>query len=420
MAPSPIVLKRARRRLEGSGSGAFAHCWRAPLAQLADDEEINDEDIVTEETSVTALKGLERVWKEILKAAADKMLERDQPSAIGFARALSLALEPIDEGVTKSGPDGKDVTPPGETTSTSGGKKESMKEAASGEEAADMLAQGATESGQLYQIAVGLSLGKKASRAESVGGGYGSSPSMSDGVKRAIKAKAHTLPALLEVAITTGDLVDLDRHLSRTMTRWMADPTDVIYMTAGSRLNQVWVKAKALRPSDGRVAAYFLHLFLDEYVGRGLPVLTDPELSQAARERFNVKPLGEKLPSGGMSMGGSDDSDGASIRSGGSVGSSASRASSAMTSQLEDLSKLFKESFEDLKESQVKMASRMERLENRTNDLKSQLGRERPAPSGDGTKQCHYCKSPDHLVADCPRLAEKEQREKDKAAGNLT
>ena len=141
MPPSPMLLKWARQRLEGSGSGAFAPCWRAPLAQLVDDEEIRDEDIVTEESSVTG-QGLERVWKEILEAAVSKMLDRDKPSNIGFARALSLALVPIDGGVTKeAGPDGISLTPSKESAAEAE-KKGPQKDAASGEEAMDMLSQG--------------------------------------------------------------------------------------------------------------------------------------------------------------------------------------------------------------------------------------------------------------------------------------
>ena len=95
-----------------------------------------------------------------------------------------------------------------------------------------------------------------------------------------------------------------------------------------------------------------------------------------------------------------------------------------MTSQFDSLAKMFKEGFDDIKDSQSKVSSRMERLEQRTNDLKSQMGQIRDVPNPTpSAKMCHYCKSPDHLVADCPRLAEKEQREKEKAAGsssNLT
>ena len=108
--------------------------------------------------------------------------------------------------------------------------------------------------------------------------------------RSAAKGNMRTLNAILADAVQTGDLLEADRHMSRTSQRWMSDPGDLFYMTGGSRLNQWWVKCKALRQADGRVAAFMAQLMLDEYMGRGLPRLTDHELAQTARERFPVAP----------------------------------------------------------------------------------------------------------------------------------
>jgi hypothetical protein len=107
---------------------------------------------------------------------------------------------------------------------------------------------------------------------------------MADGIKRAVKGGMVTLQKLLEEAMISGDLLNLDRHITRTVQRWMADASNAFYMNAGSRLMMLWSKARALRPDDMRVAACMVHLMLDEYLGRGIPKLTDSEMAQQARE----------------------------------------------------------------------------------------------------------------------------------------
>ena len=78
---------------------------------------------------------------------------------------------------------------------------------------------------------------------------------MADGIKRAVKGGMVTLQKLLDEAMVSGDLLNLDRHITRTVQRWMADASDAFYMNAGSRLMMRWSKASALRPDDMRVAA---------------------------------------------------------------------------------------------------------------------------------------------------------------------
>ena len=110
---------------------------------------------------------------------------------------------------------------------------------------------------------------------------------MADGIKRAVKGGMVTLQRLLEEAMVSGDLLDLDRQITRTVQRWMADPSDAFYMNAGSRLMMLWSKARALCPDDMRVAACMVHLMLEEYLGRGLPRLTDSKMVQQARYRYS-------------------------------------------------------------------------------------------------------------------------------------
>ena len=62
------------------------------------------------------------------------------------------------------------------------------------------------------------------------------------------------------------------------------------------------------------------------------------------------------------------------------------------------------------------MVARVDKIEQRTLDLKAQFG----SLSKSKTPECHYCHSTDHLVADCPVLKEKKEREKKEAEAKKT
>ena len=81
------------------------------------------------------------------------------------------------------------------------------------------------------------------------GGGYGSSLHMADSIKRDVEGGMVTLQKLLDDAMISGDLLNLDRHyITRTVQRWMADASDAFYMNAGSRLMMLWSKAACSTP----------------------------------------------------------------------------------------------------------------------------------------------------------------------------
>ena len=82
-----------------------------------------------------------------------------------------------------------------------------------------MSAQGATAPAQLFALSVGTQLAKKSSVSECTRGGYGSSPHMADGIKRAVKGGMVTLQKLLDEAMVSGNLLNLDRHITRTVQR---------------------------------------------------------------------------------------------------------------------------------------------------------------------------------------------------------
>ena len=65
--------------------------------------------------------------------------------------------------------------------------------------------------------------------------------------------------------------------------------------------------------------------------------------------------------------------------------------------------------FGELRKSNDAVVARVDSLEKRTLDLKAQVGSLKP----ERTKglECHYCHATDHLVADCPVLKEKKEKE---------
>jgi len=406
------------------------------------DGEWDETDIVK---SQEGREGAKEVWLQILAAAAARM-EKPGPSDIAVAKALRsvLTLSPLysmevtgDLFITPSRVTVDD--PPYEPISSStlrgkGGARRTEPASLSVEEVEDMAAQGATTPAQLFALSVGMQLAKKASVSECAGGGYGSSPHMADGIKRAVKGGMITLQRLLEEAMVTGDLLDLDRQITRTVQRWMADPADAFYMNAGSRLMMLWSKARALCPDDMRVAACMIHLMLDEFLGRGLPRLTDSEMAQQARYRYSKGSCAPSRPpphrgliGGGRAPPsfspekvvdfGYDVSDTSSSVGGSSVQSA---ASSALQSSIDGLTKLMADRF-DQSATQVKAVSdRLTRVESKHGEMASAFSKFQSSPAQergtgiDGRRVCFKCGSADHVVQDCP-LGKKPKAAEDAA-----
>ena len=408
----------ARARLVGDSPGSFAPVWRKPLAALFDASTFDESDVVTSVEQATTARV---VWEPILAEAATAIEKEGgtAPTRIDFARALSVALTPFVTGAAPPTVTPESYRPLSEVGLETGTARPSPKRGGGAAVAAlprelveDLEIQSATDASELYMLNVGLELGKKAVAVECVGGTYGSDPALLDGMKRAAKSKMTTLRMHLAKAMESGDLMDIDRHVSRTTSKWMADPADLLHMTGGSRLSQIWNKCKALRPSDGRVAACMFHLLLDERVGRGLPVLTDTELSQTARERYATAPPAAWCPPTKTRGANSDaDSDGGS-----SLGSSASASATGIGKQMDQLLSVVTQRFDDMATSHTKLATRIDRIESKTADLGQKVvGLRPPAAGGADGIICNYCHEKGHVAANCPVLKAKNAKEAEKA-----
>ena len=393
------MVKRWLMERVGHEEAPLREVWVAPIAQLFLDGEWDESDIV--KTHV-GRDGAKEVWSKILDACLKKVGEVSDIQRAKALRSL-LTLSPLYSSEAVVVPsltasrlradvesDPPYVPPDFVSPPRCKGKATTEPAPTSNEEREDLDSQGAATLSQLYALSVGIQLAKKASVSECTGGGYGSSPHMADGVKRAVKGQMVILQKLLEEGMMTGDLLNLDRHINRTVQRWMADPSDAFYMNAGSRLMMVWSKARALRPNDMRVAACMVHLMLDEYLGRGIPKLVDTELAQQARDRYpdgsftcpppdhphvgsrswglaDTKPVGEfGYPQLMRDEQADARSDSSLVPSASAVQSS---TSTALQTSLDGLAKLVAERFDQSAAQAKTMSDRLNRVESRHGEL---------------------------------------------------
>lgn len=199
-------------------------------------------------------------WGVLLEECSQRLQADggDAPSALARQRALlwlSLATKLFGGDVTSGTADGEaalqtaadgSAAPAGtgaRARASSSGKVASA--ALRPEERLDLDAQGATHLSQLVRLSVSMQLAHKAQPAEYEGAVYGSSLDMAAAIKRASKTRSPLLNDLLREGEITGEITMVERHIDKTVNRLMSDSADLFFMAAGSRLTQVWSKAKS-------------------------------------------------------------------------------------------------------------------------------------------------------------------------------
>eukprot|EP00966_Prymnesium_polylepis_P300465 6943738-Prymnesium_polylepis.1 len=66
---------------------------------------------------------------------------------------------------------------------------------------------------------------------------------------------AKTLDDLLRDAMLTGNLSDVNRHIRKTISRFLDDSSDRLFVDAGGNLGQLWSRAQELNTAaEPRVA----------------------------------------------------------------------------------------------------------------------------------------------------------------------
>eukprot|EP00966_Prymnesium_polylepis_P066485 1543577-Prymnesium_polylepis.1 len=128
--------------------------------------------------------------------------------------------------------------------------------------------QGVTQVEQLVQISVSMQVAQKVAMSECQGATYRNAVSNAAISKRMNKSTkgVRTLDDVLCEAMITGDITEVNRQIRRTVDRFVDDPDDRMYSTAGTKLGQLWSRAQALNDEDGievRVAIKYCQLMLD-------------------------------------------------------------------------------------------------------------------------------------------------------------
>ena len=137
--------------------------------------------------------------------------------------------------------------------------------------------------------------------------GYGGAVSTAAIIKRMKKSSkgAKTLDDLLRDAMLTGNLSDVNRHIRKTISRFLDDSSDRLFVDAGGNLGRLWSRAQELNTAaEPRVAVKFMQLSLEEYSCRGITRLDDWSIIHDA-ERYDYATTPMKEPPKGAASGSS-------------------------------------------------------------------------------------------------------------------
>jgi hypothetical protein len=280
----------------------------------------------------------------------------------------------------------------------------------------DMRQQGASRVSQLVTLSVSAQVGQKVEQPEVMGAVYGGAVSTAAIIKRMNKNSkgAKTLDDLLREAMLTGSLSDVNRHIRKTISRFLDDSNDRLFVDAGGNLGQLWSRAQELNTAtETRVAIKFMQLSLEEYSCRGIPRLDDWSIIHDA-ERYGYATMPVKEPQ----------------RGGGGSSQSPAQSDEKFTEMLKvlkgvaDQQKAMEQAHED------SMAKTMKEI----GDLRSRIGRNGDRERGDrerGDRErgergdrddkdrkkdatCTWCKKKGHFVASCPDML-KALKQRDEA-----
>ena len=420
MAPEGATELVASWLAEQRGEARLRDAWVKPLAALFDEGEWDLGDVVTELTDVTTLEGRRSTWTAILAECVSR-LEKEgapAPSAIAIEKAKFWVMLP--SPVVTAARGGVTREPAASASSTYVPMEEpraspkkmfehapapapsgELVESYTAEMIEDMRLQGASRPIELFGLSVGLQLGRRATAADLAKGQYGSTPTTAEGCRLAVKGREKLLSDLIETALKTGDTSLVDRHVNRTIERWMKDSTDALHMLASTRLGNFWSKAKQIS-EEPLVGVWFVQQYLDEYVGRGLPKLTDHELVRQAEKRAPVLLAIAGRPSVVGAPTKAALSDGGAVPNHSSTASVSSLGSSMESSARDDkLLSFITEKFDNLQQGHRDLVSEFRRVESKTATLADKVAK-MGSPSARGKDKCFKCGEEGHSARDCP------------------
>ena len=429
-APPPTEMLVRWMREERAGL-KLSDIQAQALAELHGESLWNEENVVRGNVSYssTALDDIRAMVAIIASEAVDHLVEkksvpdRDAHKRLAIHKYITWWMEPsfIWGGGAPPLVEAAEV-PAGPAYSRATAAAPVLSEPASAEPAPsktaleDMRQQGASRVSQLVTLSVSAQVGQKVEQPEVMGAVYGGAVSTAAIIKRMNKNSkgAKTLDDLLREAMLTGSLSDVNRHIRKTISRFLDDSNDRLFVDAGGNLGQLWSRAQELNTAtETRVAIKFMQLSLEEYSCRGIPRLDDWSIIHDA-ERYGYATMPVKEPQ----------------RGGGGSSQSPAQSDEKFTEMLKvlkgvaDQQKAMEQAHED------SMAKTMKEI----GDLRSRIGRNGDRERGDrerGDRErgergdrddkdrkkdatCTWCKKKGHFVASCPDML-KALKQRDEA-----
>jgi hypothetical protein len=352
-------------------------------------------------------------------------------SGVVVARDLAWMLAPSSVGVTRDAvtpalkPKAKAKVVVVESDEEEGGGEDLTEEMRS-----DLESQGASSVAQLARLSVSLHVGRKASEGFCTGACYGEPHTQAEGVRKAAKVKQYgsnkPILEVLDEAMRDGDLAPVERCITRITDAFLSDQGDKFFVTAASRVMQVWAKAKSIESVEEhpQIAAFYMFMLLDSTPGRGVPTIVDQELMrQARREAVKVcdggasdRPAAKRAQTGGDPTKALADRAGRPV-----VGEAACPLLTAVESLVAETGKLRSDQRELMQEvgrmrtQSTEAAAAVGKLRGAQNEFRDQIDsvRRKAKEPGEGggdrgggrgeSRFCFNCNQKGHLASDCPR-----------------
>ena len=406
------------------GLSALPEAWLAALASLADDGEWGVEDVVT---SFKSSREKFELWEAIVEAAAERLEVASgvRPSAIQMKRALLYVtwFDGKHDDVTAHDVSGGSTGDSGGDRRARSGPKPRVPEIVTPEMQKDMDEQGADSVEQLVALSVSLALGHKASDSELGDCTYGSTLSLSSGLKAAQKSSYHkTIQDFLEPAKKTGNLSDMDRFIQKFTSVLLRD-TVRFWSLSGARIQSQWAELKQSAGPGGSeaykasVAAHYLQLVMDERPCRGFPAQLDLLLLRQAETAVSKSTLVPGVSLDQLSSGTkltSNPSHGAPSVGGSSMASGASTAlNGEMVAGMKEITEELKEmrlESKKAREDTAGLTKKLDRLDSEIGRVRNQTRRGDDDEADKKIKgKCHICKKKGHRMEDCPVVKKAKQ-----------
>ena len=297
-------------------------------------------------------------------------------------------------------------------------KDESKDVAPSAAALEDMKEQGASELWQLGFIELAFATGRFPARKETNGYAYKAPWTSMDGGKFAVKFKEETVVTIMDKAMPTCDVKQLDTFFVDLSNALTQDKGDALAVETSSRVSQFWQAARSLK--EPSTIFDYVVAYRKRYKGRGLPKIRDEGLMMEAMAGY----MSAGAPRSGTNSDASSSSSWASRHprcepsddassigpSASAVGSSASGFSRADTARLE-------EQLNSVLSAVAKTSSDVSGLSSAVGSVKAgldSLSSRVRAMESDGPKRqpCSKCGSTDHFRRDCPVLKKEQEAAK--------